>query len=363
MNDLNDRFCMRPFEHLEIHNESTTTDKIRTYCCCPTWIKTSFGYIYDPEISQNSFLLKKSFDEVWNSDKAIDFRKSVLDGSFKYCHIDRCPYIQHNTLPYKKNYLEFINQTIKDDYKISSPRELNLCYDRSCNLACPSCRKNFMYIKKDTDEYKLKIQLNSLILDFIHKDNFYLQINCTGSGDPFASNIFQDFLSRIDYQKNNKIKILLQTNGVLFTEENWKKIQNISKLDYKSVLISLDAAKEETYNKIRVGGDWKKLMKNLDFIANLYYEYLLDYVQLDFVVQQQNYKEIPAYIEKARNYGFGVYFSRLLNWDTWNENEFNRHDIFNINHPDHEEFLSIINNDYDYEKIFWGNISLFRNKK
>ena len=36
--------------------------------------------------------------------------------------------------------------------------------------------------------------------------------------------------------------------------------------------------------------------QNLDFISNLYQECLLDYVQLDFVVQQQNYKEIPIFI-------------------------------------------------------------------
>ena len=101
-------------------------------------------------------------------------------------------------------------------------------------------------------------------------------------------------------------------------------------------------------------------MKNLDFIANLYYDYVLDYVQLDFVVQQQNYHEIHMFIDKARNYGFGVYFSRLLNWQTWSDEIFKKHDICDVDHPEHKRFLSIVNQEYDYERIFWGNINQFR---
>ena len=66
------------------------------------------------------------------------------------------------------------------------------------------------------------------------------------------------------------------------------------------------------------------------------------------------------FIDKARNYGFGVYFSRLLDWKTWSKEDFKKHDIFDINHTEHEKFLSIINQDYDYERIFWGNINLFK---
>lgn len=361
MNDLNDRFCLRPFKHFEIHNESSVTDKIRTYCCCPTWIKKSYGNIFDPNVDTQNLLIKKSFDEIWNSDSAIEFRKSVLDGTFSYCRIDRCPYIQNNTLPFKKDYNDFINEIITQDFKINKPKEINLCYDRSCNLACPSCRNNFTYVKKDSDEYKLKIKLNDFILNFIHTHDFEIQINCTGSGDPFASNIFQNFLSRIDSSKNNQISILLQTNGVLFTEENWEKIKNIVKLKNKTVLISLDAGTEFTYNKIRKGGDWKKLMENLDFISNLYQECLLDYVQLDFVVQQQNYKEIPIFIEICEKYGFGVYFSRIFNWKTWSDQEFDKHDVFNKNHNEHQQLLQIINNKYSYDKIFWGNVAAYKN--
>lgn len=360
MNDLNERFCFRPFELLEIHNESSATDKIRTYCCCPMWIKTSFGHIYDPDIDKTNLLIKNDFDEIWNSEKAIDFRKSVLDGSFRHCNIDRCPYIQYDTLPFKKDHEDFIQSAINNKYQVFAPKEINLCYDRSCNLSCPSCRKNFFFIKKDSEEYVLKTRLNDFIIDFIHRSNHEIQINCTGSGDPFASNIFQDFLSKLDYNKNNKIKILIQTNGVLFTQENWLKISNIQNLKHKSVLISLDAATEDTYNKIRVGGDWNKLMKNLEFVCELYDYNYLDHVQLDFVVQQKNFREIPQFVKIAQHFGFGAYFSRLLNWNTWTIEDFKKNDIFDIKHEEHNDFLSVINQNFDYERIFWGNVNSFR---
>ena len=61
------------------------------YPCCPGWLKDDtnpagydFGNIY-----------KDKWKDIWNGEKAQEFRKSILDGSFKYCNENLCPHLQN----------------------------------------------------------------------------------------------------------------------------------------------------------------------------------------------------------------------------------------------------------------------------
>mgnify|MGYP001272017228 FL=1 len=67
--------CKRPFSFFSL------LDNGNVIPCCPPWID---GYTYGN-------INEKSFDEVWNSDKAIKFRESIIDGSFTYCNKMSCP--------------------------------------------------------------------------------------------------------------------------------------------------------------------------------------------------------------------------------------------------------------------------------
>jgi sulfatase maturation enzyme AslB (radical SAM superfamily) len=183
-------------------------------------------------------------------------------------------------------------------------------------------------------------------------------VNITGSGDPFASKLFWEFLQSIDGKLNSNIKIHLQTNGVLFTQENWNKLHKLHE-NHIAAIISLDAGTEESYNYTRRGGDWNKLMKNLEFISTLYKENKLKFVRLDCVVQNKNYKEIGTFINIAKNYNFHCYLSRIVNWGrgTYTDEEFKEHNIFDNNHPNHLDFIEKINQNFNYDKIDFGNLT------
>lgn len=144
----------------------------------------------------------------------------------------------------------------------------------------------------------------------------------------------------------------------MFNRARWAELSNIHKFKLKTI-ISLDAGTKEAYDLTRVGGDWKNVNENLDFIKELKEQNILKWVRLDMVVQKNNYKTIPEFIDIARKYNFNSYTSRIVNWGTFTPIEFNMHNIFETNHPEHEDFKQTIKRVNHYENHDWGNIAEF----
>ena len=71
--DLGDYVCAVPFSSLEI-------GKSKRFLCCNGWLKKN--------LPENS-----SPHDAWDSVEARDIRESILDGSYKYCESNICPYL------------------------------------------------------------------------------------------------------------------------------------------------------------------------------------------------------------------------------------------------------------------------------
>ena len=72
--DLKKYICGVPFNSLEIHNNVC-------FVCCPSWLPN--------KIEIGEIPLK----DIYNSKPVVDIRNSILDGSFKYCDKELCPYL------------------------------------------------------------------------------------------------------------------------------------------------------------------------------------------------------------------------------------------------------------------------------
>lgn len=336
--NLNNKICTKPWEYIEFHLDYTNND-IFMIPCCPSWLNINYGYINE------NFKFPECLDTLHNKNANL-LKQSILDGSYKYCNKDLCPYIQSNDLSIKGKNI--------DNLKL---RHINLCYDRTCNLKCPSCRKNYEALTIDSNPslYNKAKKLQNNLLNYINSIDYEITLALIGSGDPFASELCLDFIRNIN---NSKINILFQTNGLLFTEKMWKSLKNIYNNNI-NMMISLDAANEEEYNLIRCGGSWDKIMNNLSFISSLKKNNNIKSVILCCVVQNLNYKSIPNFIKIAKKFDFTAHFSRLVNWGTFSDKEFKEHNIFDENHPNHQSFINIINQNYDYKHIAWTNLDKY----
>ena len=266
-------FCHQPFSRISIDNSGDIWP-----ACCPDWVEFPLGNIF----TQN-------WDEIWYGEAAKKFRDSMYDGSLRHCNHNWCSYIADAVagmesgvvVPHDKRPPEWVSRP---------PIHLNMNYDERCNLRCPSCRQDFIHYEgkslKGVEYVHEYVETN--ILPMIES------IALTGVGDPFYSPLFRDFLMNFDPQKYpNLKKIHFHTNGQLFDEKIYDKMKGIHHLKL-SIDISIDAANSEVYSKLRPPGNWNRLIKNLQFIKGLDN---LECLGISMVVQQENYKQMMAFVE------------------------------------------------------------------
>jgi len=345
---MNDKFCNKPFDNFEIHEDGNVS------VCCTMWL---------PEIIGN--INHQSMDDIFNSDIAKDIRRSILDGSFKYCNAELCPHLVTGTLPEREQMQDSRYLTEEGTF----PLFFNFCNDASCNLSCPSCRLSKKNIFKG-HIYNEKKKSNDNIVEYALKNakenpDTTIYMHITGSGDPFASRIYREFLFGFDGREYPNVKINLQTNGVMLTPKYWKMMEKCIG-NINSIQVSFDAATPATYSITRRDGDWNTLVNNYNFLAWKRSQKEFDSLRADFVVQDYNYREMPDFAELLLDIWGGtdnLVFQKIVNWGTYSEEEFKQREICNKEHPEYNDFLNILKDDrLRHPKICWGNLAPYYNE-
>jgi MoaA/NifB/PqqE/SkfB family radical SAM enzyme len=220
---------------------------------------------------------------------------------------------------------------------LNLPKIVVLSHDRSCNLSCPSCRTDFFIAKKEEQD-RLNRTLEDSVLPIL-KDAKSVWV--TGSGDPFGSNHFRSLLRRINRKDYPRLLIDLHTNAQLFDERAWSDLE-LSGL-VRQTEISIDAARPETYSVVRRGGNFQRLIENLRFIRSLRQAGEIQYLRFSFVVQALNFREMPAFAALGEEFCVDeISFNMIRNWGTFSADEFAENFIGGVQHPEHQEFLSVL---------------------
>jgi pyruvate-formate lyase-activating enzyme len=325
--DLSDKFCHMPFTQL-----ATGYKGDAFACCCPAWVPFPIGNV----------LTAPSADAVWNSEGAAEIRRSVLDGDFSYCSRTLCSYIAAQKLPRRDDITDptlrgYIDRrkTVLDEV----PSMVQLNHDPTCNLACPSCRTEIITAKADEQDVYARAA-ERVILPLLRRVNGQSYIS--GGGEAFASRHYRSILAalnRIDYPGLN---LHLITNGLLITRQRWSEYPHLPEmLDVLSV--SIDAARADTYERLRRPGKWPVLMNNLEVLAEMRRSRTIRRLQLNFVVQEDNYREILEFVALGKRFAVdNIWFQRLTNYGAFDEGTFTRADVTSPRHPEHASLLEIL---------------------
>ena len=238
--DLKDKLCPVPSQQMDVLSRST-------HLCCASWLRASIGT-----------LRHSPWREVWNSPVAQDIRKSIHDGSYRYCNNLLCPKIQGNQVPYKSTLAQtepmFASIIAKQQVELDTgPQSINLSYDATCNLSCPSCRTEKIATDNATRDAYQEMQEKS-IMPLLKEAKTVL---ITGSGDPFASKNFRDVLMRINDEDYPNLSVLLMTNGLLLTPNEWNKFKHLAG-KISRISVSIDGASKESHEITRRGSNWEK---------------------------------------------------------------------------------------------------------
>ena len=326
-NIYSDRFCRKPWTFVEVQGDGNI------YNCCPGWVTKPLGNI-----------LEQSWEDIWNGKVAQEYRQSMLDSTFKNCIEENCAHLLSETQRvgspvFEKKDLNILWRKLKT-IDNTGPLVVNLCYDRSCNLSCPTCRSELVMNSPKSYEWNNIEKIHKIVMDEIIKDAYRLYI--TGTGDPFASPFFRSFLQEFDSKKYPKIGMIhLHTNGTLWTKSMWESMKNVHPY-IKSAEISIDASTRETYEIVRRNGDWDMLMDNLDYINTLD---TIEDINLSFVVQNINYKEIFDF-EKLKDKLNNIprvrtHYYKLLDWG--HMDNFEEMAVWKSEHKNYSDFIKVWN--------------------
>lgn len=348
LQDISDRFCDQPFKTLATMG-STRFEKgtvPQLYACqCPAMLPYS---VSDGTETQ-------PIEDIWNGDAIQEMRRSILDGDFTYCSRFYCADILGGRLPKKNEVTNPKMRSVIENHRVvldDGPRLLSLSHDPSCNLACPSCRKEIISIKNEQRDVLDRFS-DRILLPLMEGARTTLVIS--GDGDPFSSKHYRRLIRNLDPVRHSKARVQFITNGLLLTEREWSELSNLHGM-IGAVCVSVDAAEAEVYEDLRRPGKWSVITQNLEFLSQLRRADRVPYVSLNFVVQQKNYRQIPAFIEMTRAFGFDrALFLKLINIGSFTADEFVENDVCDPRHPEHQEFLATLH----HPAVRWPEVHLF----
>jgi len=286
-------------------------------CDCDGWLPLPVGKVLDFQ----------SIQEVLSCSAARLIQKDVTSGHFSWCAVDHCG--------------------IRNGDRLRNRVSLSINIDESCNLQCPSCRRESIMISQG-EEYENKLQAVERILQWLDSWQDPIHIIMSGNGDPLASHIMRPLIK--NFPARDSQTITLFTNGLLIE----KQLQNLPILDHiKEFSISVDAGSKEIYEDVRRPGKWEVLKSNLEFVKRLGNN---SKTRLNFALQNKNYKDLPNFVELCHHFGFIGNVHHLDDWGTWQQTHskvddiwtikngiFADHNVLDQSHPNHLDAVKVIN--------------------
>jgi MoaA/NifB/PqqE/SkfB family radical SAM enzyme len=210
-------------------------------------------------------------------------------------------------------------------FKTDDPPRLHwllLSLDRTCNLACPSCRQDYITSSSEARQYLIEYYDKNIhpFLDALSK-NWPLVVQLDGLGEALVSPFGRHVLGAIARDNPKNVKISLMSNGQILAKDMLSSDLRDRLIE---AVVSIDAGRKETYEILRFPGKWEKLTANMEFLAELRSSGQLQSISVAFIVRNENYSEI---------------MDLLLLCKRWNIREFTPQRYYNPGFCDQDAFF------------------------
>jgi len=211
-----------------------------------------------------------------------------------YNRLEKLRYLEpkKSVLVIFNEFLRKVDKVLGRDRLLSSPTSLQLECTTKCNLRCLMCDSpiwdrrgmdmSFSDFKRIIDQFPCLVTLN-------------LQ----GMGEPLLN---KDIFEMIAYCKSKKIMVFFTTNATLIDEKIAKKIVD-SGLDY--LVVSVDGATPETFEKIRAGAKFDQVIENIKRVVAEKKKKKSEKprIVVHFCASEDNIEELPQVLKLAKEFG------------------------------------------------------------
>lgn len=323
-----DVLCKSPFTYAEVRRSG------EVHMCCPNWSPVVIGNV-----------LETPLDDIWQGPRAMAQRGSILDGSYRWCNRDTCSPMRHKRLEARTP-----ERTRQLERRGSSrfPEVVHFVVDESCNLACPSCRRQRLPQLESSQRQKGFEVINDVLDRMFDQPHQHQQtLSMDGSGEVFSSELYRGLFNthpvfnRADLWPNLRFRLI--TNGTMMTPKVQDRHRHImSRL--LQLEVSVDAGDRSSYEQVRLGGRWDLLWENLrHFHDTVLMERPDTTWRWNIIMQRRNFESLPLLIAKAKTFVRRpmINATGVLNWNTWSEAEYLDHAVHLPQHPLHARYREI----------------------
>ncbi len=174
----------------------------------------------------------------------------------------------------------------------SWPRFIQIEVTSRCNMACVQCSRSTLGAPSSQGHMSLAL-FEQILGQFKH----YQYLTLHGLGEPLLNPHLEEMI-RVASRRSRDVRIGFNTNGLLLKPE---RVAALARAGLHEIGVSLDAATEETFRKIRGPHDFQQVKEQIRAIVSL--NGPRPDVGIAMVVMQPNVGELTSFVEMGADLG------------------------------------------------------------
>lgn len=174
----------------------------------------------------------------------------------------------------------------------SYPIGIDIVASKRCCISCIMCHKYLV-----GDPWDMSFEVFEQIAEKLFP--YLLYVKFASIGEHFLN---KDFGKMLEVCLKYKVDVSITSNGFL-VDEKWA--QKLIDWNVKKIGFSFDGAKKETYEKIRRGSNYEKVLGNIRKLVEMRNIQKKKYPRIytTFAASKSNIEELPDFVRLAKNIG------------------------------------------------------------
>jgi radical SAM protein with 4Fe4S-binding SPASM domain len=184
------------------------------------------------------------------------------------------------------------NYAHKLDWVLPFPTNIDIEPTGRCNLRCIMCPQSFEGMTEDESQM-ISMDLARKVIDEAAANGVY-SVKFTWRGEPA---LHKGLVEMVRYAKTKGVpEVQFTTNGTPYTEQ---KIRDLILAGLDRIIFSMDGARKETVEKIRVGLNYDRAVENIKTFHRLRAEMgrRKPFIRIQMVRMKENAEEVGEFIE------------------------------------------------------------------
>ncbi len=245
---------------------------------------------------------QKTLKEIWHGLNFERIREGIKNHDLDF----GCAACKNHLL--EKNFTNILAKAYDNDFpETGFPSIIEFELSNTCNLGCTMCNGMLSStIRRDREKLppmqspygdKFLTELREFI-PHLHEARF-------NGGEPFLIKIYAQIWDMV-VELNPNLKMVIATNGTVL---NSKVKEQMARANFH-FNISIDGITKESYESIRINGDFDKLMEN--------FLYFRDYCKINkrnlcVMVNplRQNWEDMPKFIDFVNRHNVTIWFNTI----------------------------------------------------